>query len=99
MIVLPVVLFTLAYFAPERLSTTIFVSLSDPYERRLIDATFVPQEFYASFSTVYQIDNRNVKLSTFWDTPLLKSHIQIKAVKKSGFWFVTRMNLLTGEEK
>ena len=96
---LSVALLTLAILSPERLSTTIFVSLSDPYERRLIDTTFVPQEFYASFSTVYQIDNRNVKLSTFWATPLLKSHIQIKAVKKSGFWFVTRMNLLTGDLK
>ena len=76
------------------IAVTLKIDQSDKYERRFIDNESYPHEFYASFVTVYKINNRVVKTDEFWGQKLRGRNIQVKAVPKNGFWFATRLNLL-----
>ena len=84
----------LTFGFPHLLAVTLKVDQSDKYERRFVDNETSPHEFYASFSTVYQINNQVVKTDEFWKDTLFNKTIQVKAILKNGFWFATRLNLV-----
>ena len=84
----------LSFGSPTLLVTTIKVDQSDKYERRFVDNETFPHEFYASFVTVYKVNNQVVKTDEFWRASLYGKTLQVKAMLKNGFWFATRLNLL-----
>ena len=86
------------FAAPIPIAATLKIDRADKYERLFVDYETVPHEFYASFVTVYKINNRVVKTDEFWGQPLLGRTIQVKAVPKNGFWFATRLNLLLDDK-
>ena len=76
------------------IAATLKIDRADKYERLFIDNETFPHEFYASFVTVYKINNKVVKTDEFWGQRLKGRTVQVKAVPKNGFWFATRLNLL-----
>lgn len=75
-------------------NTTIRVRLADPIDRRVFGIGVVPEEFYFSFQTTYKIRGQEVRPAVFWRTPLNDRTLQVKAVRRAGFWWVTRANLV-----
>ena len=76
------------------MASTLTIDRADKYERLFIDTETFPHEFYASFATVYKINNKIVKTDEFWNQPLMGRVVQVKVVPKNGFWFALRLNLL-----
>ncbi|MFB9994065.1 hypothetical protein ACFFLM_19080 [Deinococcus oregonensis] len=74
-------------------TTTITVRLADPVDRRVFGVGIKPEQFYFSFQTTYRIRGQLVRPAEFWRTPLAGRVLQVKAVRKAGFWFATAANV------
>lgn len=74
-------------------NTTGVIRLADPVERRIFATGVKPEQFYFSFSTAYRIDGVSVSAARWWRTPKIGKTLQVKAVNRIGFWFVTAANL------
>lgn len=74
-------------------NTTGVIRVADPVERRIFASGVKPEQFYFSFSTNYRINGTTVTAATWWRTPKIGKTMQVKAVNRIGFWFVTAANL------
>lgn len=74
-------------------NTSGIVREADPVERRIFATGVRPDDFWFSFKTTYRLNGQEVTAKVFWRSPLVGKHMQVKATARSGFWFVTAVNI------
>ena len=85
-------------FTPDgvKYNTSGQIYFADAIERRMFVEDHNPEtppDFYFSFVSVYRVNGVEVRPDVFWANKLIDRHVDIKALRRVGFWFVTAINV------